>query len=37
VRSEFAVAIRYALTRYRDDGRIEIDNTAAERSPYDRA
>ncbi len=37
-KSEFADAIRYALsrwtalTRYRDDGRIEIDNNAAERS-----
>ena len=37
-KSEFALAIRYtlsrwtALTRYRDDGRIEIDNNAAERS-----
>jgi transposase len=37
-KSEFAGAIRYALsrwsalTRYRDDGRIEIDNNAAERS-----
>jgi len=37
-KSEFAVAIRYALsrwaalTRYRDDGRVEIDNNAAERS-----
>jgi transposase len=36
--SEFALAIRYtrsrwtALTRYRDDGRVEIDNNAAERS-----
>lgn len=38
VKSELALAIRYALsrwpalTRYRDDGRIEIDNNAAERS-----
>ncbi len=37
-KSELAVAIRYALsrwvalTRYRDDGRIEIDNNAAERA-----
>jgi transposase len=37
-KSEFALAIRYtlsrwvALTRFRDDGRIEIDNNAAERS-----
>jgi hypothetical protein len=37
-KSELAVAIRYsltrwtALTRYRDDGRIEIDNNSAERS-----
>jgi transposase len=37
-KSELAVAIRYALsrwaalTRYRDDGRVEIDNNAAERS-----
>ena len=37
-KSELAVAIRYALTRwtaltrYRDDGGIEIDNNAAERS-----
>ena len=37
-KSDLAVAIRYALsrwpalTRYRDDGRIEIDNNAAERS-----
>jgi transposase len=37
-KSQFALAIRYtlsrwtALTRYRDDGRIEIDNNAAERS-----
>lgn len=37
-KAELAVAIRYALsrwaalTRYRDDGRIEIDNNAAERS-----
>ncbi len=37
-KSELAVAIRYALsrwsalTRYRDDGRIEIDNNIAERS-----
>ena len=37
-KSELAVAIRYALTRwtalirYRDDGAIEIDNNAAERS-----
>ena len=37
-KSEFALAIRYtlsrwtALTRYRDDGRVEIDNNAAERS-----
>ena len=37
-KSEIAVAIRYArsrwdqLTRYRDDGRLEIDNNAAERS-----
>jgi transposase len=36
-KSELAVAIRYALsnwvalTRYRDDGRIEIDNNTAER------
>lgn len=36
-KSELAIAIRYALsrwtalTRYRDDGRIEIDNNAAER------
>lgn len=36
--SELAIAIRYALThwialtRYRDDGRLEIDNNAAERS-----
>jgi hypothetical protein len=37
-KSELANAIRYALTRwvaltrYRDDGRLEIDNNAAERS-----
>jgi hypothetical protein len=37
-KSEIAGAIRYALvrwtalTRYRDDGRIEIDNNSAERS-----
>jgi transposase len=37
-KSELAIAIRYALsrwaalTRYRDDGRVEIDNNAAERS-----
>jgi hypothetical protein len=37
-KSGLAVAIRYALgrwlalTRYRDDGRIEIDNNAAERA-----
>ena len=37
-KSELAVAIRYALsrwvalTRYRDDGHIEIDNNAAERA-----
>jgi len=37
-KSELALAIRYAtsrwpaLTRYRDDGNIEIDNNAAERS-----
>src|SRR5438045_7251851 len=37
-KSELAGAIRYALTRwsaltrYRDDGRIEIDNNAAERA-----
>ena len=37
-KSELAGAIRYALvrwaalTRYRDDGRIEIDNNTAERS-----
>jgi transposase len=37
-KSALAIAIRYALTRwaaltrYRDDGRIEIDNNAAERS-----
>ena len=37
-KSELAAAIRYALvrwaalTRYRDDGRIEIDNNSAERS-----
>ena len=37
-KGELAVAIRYAvsrwpaLTRYRDDGRLEIDNNAAERS-----
>lgn len=37
-KSELAIAIRYAtarwpaLTRYRDDGNIEIDNNAAERS-----
>ncbi|MGC1456681.1 MAG: transposase, partial [Steroidobacteraceae bacterium] len=37
-KSELASAIRYALsrwpalTRYRDDGRLEIDNTAAERA-----
>jgi len=37
-KSELALAIRYALshwvalTRYRDDGRIEIDNNAAERA-----
>jgi len=37
-KSELALAIRYALprwdalTRYRDDGRLEIDNNAAERS-----
>jgi hypothetical protein len=37
-KSELAAAIRYALsrwpalTRYRDDGRVEIDNNAAERS-----
>jgi transposase len=36
-KSELAVAIRYALsrwvalTRYRDDGRLEIDNNTAER------
>ncbi|QIT56576.1 IS66 family insertion sequence element accessory protein TnpB [Aquisalimonas sp. 2447] len=36
--STFAVAVRYALerwsalTRYRDDGRVEIDNNAAERA-----
>ena len=37
-KSELANAIRYALTRwvaltrYRDDGRLEIDNNAAERA-----
>jgi transposase len=37
-KSELAVAVRYALsrwaalTRYRDDGRLEIDNNAAERA-----
>lgn len=37
-KSELAQAIRYALsnwialTRYRDDGRLEVDNNAAERS-----
>ena len=37
-KSELALAIRYALsrwaalTRFRDDGRLEIDNNAAERS-----
>jgi transposase len=37
-KSELAVAMRYALsrwaalTRYRDDGRLEIDNNAAERA-----
>ena len=37
-KSTFAVAVRYALerwtalTRYRDDGRVEIDNNAAERA-----
>lgn len=37
-KSELAIAIRYVLsrwaafTRYRDDGRIEIDNNAAERA-----
>ena len=37
-KSELAVSIRYALsrwvalTRYRDDGRLEIDNNAAERA-----
>ena len=37
-KSELAIAIRYALsrwvalTRFRDDGRIEIDNNAAERA-----
>jgi transposase len=37
-KSELASAIRYALsrwtalTRYRDDGRLEIDNNAAERA-----
>jgi transposase len=37
-KSELAAAIRYALTRwsaltrYRDDGRVEIDNNAAERA-----
>ena len=37
-RSDLAVAVRYALTRwaaltrYADDGRLEIDNNAAERS-----
>jgi hypothetical protein len=37
-KSELAVAIRYtlanwtALTRYRDDGRLEVDNNAAERA-----
>ena len=37
-KSELAKALRYALsrwvalTRYRDDGRIEIDNNAAERA-----
>ncbi len=40
-KSELAVAIRYALsrwvalTRYADDGRIEIDNNAAERALRD--
>ncbi len=40
-RSELAVAIRYGLTRWKalsryvDDGRIEIDNNAAERSLRD--
>ena len=38
MKSELAIAIRYALsrwaalTRYRDDGRLEIDNNAAERA-----
>ncbi len=32
-KSPLAIAIRYALTRYRDDGRIENDNNAAERAP----
>jgi transposase len=42
-KGELAVAIRYALTRwaalarYADDGRIEIDNNAAERSIRDAA
>jgi hypothetical protein len=37
-RSDLAVAVRYALTRwaalirYAEDGRLEIDNNAAERS-----
>ena len=37
-KSELALAIRYALsrwtalTRYRDDGRLEIDNNTAERA-----
>ena len=37
-KSELALAVRYALsrwtalTRYRDDGRLEIDNNAAERA-----
>lgn len=40
-KSELAVAMRYALTRwsaltrYVDDGRIEIDNNAAERASRD--
>ena len=39
-KSELAVAIRYALSRwaaltcYRDDGRLEIDNNAAERALF---
>jgi transposase len=42
-KGELAVAVRYALTRwaalmrYADDGRIEIDSNAAERSIRDAA